>query len=643
MTGQILNELLQAANEVLAAAIVVLAMSLVLYNLSRNRHNRVARTSGAVLACVMPPYIADIFISLAPISSALATALRLQWIGIAFMPAALFHLSDALLATTGLPSRGRRRRVVRILYLISGVFLLTATLTDVMIFPVLSVGGVSLQASGLLGLFIAYYVLISLATFINVNRARQRCLTRSAERRMGYLQFAVLTPAIGIFPYSVLLNPDDAFSLPVTISIVLANFLIVGMLIFLSYPLSFFGSDKPDRVVKVDLLRFLLRGPGTALIALGVIVFTTRATRILGLVGIDFMPFAVVGAVLVWQWGIHIALPYLEKWLVYRNEDNEQIIKLQDLSDRVLMRNDLIQLIEATLEASCNYLRVEQAFAASTVKGQVELLGSVGDGSLTNESLSAQAETLLALVETIPTQHRSLRLVSFGNYKLAPLYSSRLTSSQEDLSVIGVIGFSNGVYSSLESSETSPMLHVYIQRVERTLDDLILQEEVFGALEGLLPQISTTRARAEEMEYQPRRDQDLDEDSEEPSDEVYEQVRAALRHYWGGPGISRSRLLDWSIVQTRLTHHDTPLQALRATLQEAIERQRPEGERSLTAPEWTIYNILTMRFIDGKKVRDVARRLSMSEPDLYRKQRLAIEAVAHSLLELERTNQSERR
>jgi hypothetical protein len=43
-----------------------------------------------------------------------------------------------------------------------------------------------------------------------------------------------------------------------------------------------------------------------------------------------------------------------------------------------------------------------------------------------------------------------------------------------------------------------------------------------------------------------------------------------------------------------------------------------------------------MRFIEGKKVRDVARRMSLSEPDLYRKQRLAIEALADVLIEMER-------
>jgi hypothetical protein len=43
-----------------------------------------------------------------------------------------------------------------------------------------------------------------------------------------------------------------------------------------------------------------------------------------------------------------------------------------------------------------------------------------------------------------------------------------------------------------------------------------------------------------------------------------------------------------------------------------------------------------MRFIQGRKVRDVALRLAMSESDLYRKQRVAIEALAGIILEQER-------
>jgi hypothetical protein len=42
-----------------------------------------------------------------------------------------------------------------------------------------------------------------------------------------------------------------------------------------------------------------------------------------------------------------------------------------------------------------------------------------------------------------------------------------------------------------------------------------------------------------------------------------------------------------------------------------------------------------MRFIQGRKVRDVALRLAMSHADFYRKQRIAIEEVARIISELE--------
>ncbi len=48
-----------------------------------------------------------------------------------------------------------------------------------------------------------------------------------------------------------------------------------------------------------------------------------------------------------------------------------------------------------------------------------------------------------------------------------------------------------------------------------------------------------------------------------------------------------------------------------------------------------MYNILEMRFLQGRKVRDVAYRLAMSESDLYRKQRLAIEEVARQIADME--------
>jgi len=82
-------------------------------------------------------------------------------------------------------------------------------------------------------------------------------------------------------------------------------------------------------------------------------------------------------------------------------------------------------------------------------------------------------------------------------------------------------------------------------------------------------------------------------------------------------------------------HEGNPVNALRATLRHAIDQVRPEGERRFTA-EWMLYNILEMKFLQGRKVRDVAMKLAMSEADLYRKQRVAIEAVAETIANMER-------
>jgi hypothetical protein len=49
---------------------------------------------------------------------------------------------------------------------------------------------------------------------------------------------------------------------------------------------------------------------------------------------------------------------------------------------------------------------------------------------------------------------------------------------------------------------------------------------------------------------------------------------------------------------------------------------------------------LPKKFIEGRKVREVAGRLAMSEADLYRKQRVAVEAVAKAILNMESQSQT---
>ncbi len=631
--------ILLIVNETLTASNAIIAVSLLLFNLTRNLKNRVAKSSAVVLACVTIAYVADAFISLEPDYAAHEIASRLQWIGIAFIPAAMYHLSDALLATTGLPSRGRRRRVIRILYLIGAGFLLSAAFADSLFVFVDAQGYLSIQAGSLFPVYCVYFVAANGFAFYNVQRARKRCLTQGTQRRMAFLQIAILTPALGIFPYSVLLSPGDELSVFGLLVINTANIIIILMLFFLSYPLYFFGSDIPDRLVKKQLLDFLLRGPATGLIALAVINFTAQATRILGLPGEAFTPPAVVAAVLLWQWFVSLALPYFELLFIYRDEDGAQITMLQSLSERVLTRSDLSQLIAATTESICDYMRIDQACVIHIVNGTPEFLNQVGQAGFAEEDLRADHDLRQTLAKP-QSQGAGKVLVEWRDYALIPLYSSRIPVDKSPRRVIGALALPNKDSLRTELDDPQSILYAYLDRLEKSLEDMSLQSEMYTLLEGLLPQFQMTRSRAVQVEYRQSQAQFAAVESWPDQQELFEQVRAALRHYWGGAGITQSNLINLRIVQARMSaDQDTAVNALRNILQDCIAALKPDGERKLASPEWTLYNILQLRFLERKKVRDVARRLSMSEADLYRKQRVAILAVSELLLQREKQSQ----
>jgi hypothetical protein len=119
-------------------------------------------------------------------------------------------------------------------------------------------------------------------------------------------------------------------------------------------------------------------------------------------------------------------------------------------------------------------------------------------------------------------------------------------------------------------------------------------------------------------------------------------VKDALSHYWGGPKLSGSPLLSLRTVQEVIEQNGgSPTRALRSVLSQAISALKPEGQRSMLAADWVLYNILELKFIEGKRTKDVASQLAMSESDLYRKQRVAIDEVARILEEMERNSQQQ--
>jgi GAF domain-containing protein len=629
---------LDLLNETLAAAIVVVSASMLLYNLSRNWRNRVARSSAYVLACITAAYLCDIFVTLGPSAGTWEAILRLQWVGIAFLPATMFHLSDTLLATTGLPSRGRRRGVARLLYAIGLLFLVLVAFTNWVVQP-LPGNTVTLRAAPGFAVYIAYFFIATSAALINVQRARLRCLTRATRRRMGYLQIAMLTPPIGIFPFSMLLPPQEEFTLSALFLVNLTNMVVILLLIFLAYPLSFFGSRIPDRMVRRELMRFMLLGPGTALLALVTILYTSAATRILGFSGESFMPFAVVAVILLWQWTVNLALPWLDKRLIYSDEDYEQVTKLQTLSERLLTRTDLLQMLEGVLAAICNYLQVNTAFVAALTDGSPEIVTAIGTARPKSTWIREEGDSLREILLDSKPQPE-LNIQSWHSYWVVPLYSKRIGGNGTNgaHNPIGIVAIQARANQPDLTPEEQQTFGAFVRRAAQALDDMTLQGEIYAALEGLLPQMNANRSRADEIEYKPGRNKQLETPSlTSDREQVIEQVRAALRHYWGGPGLTSSRLLELSSVQETLPESENnAVRALRSVLLKAIEKQRPEGERKFWSPEWTIYNILDLRFIERQKVLDVAEKLTMSEADFYRKQRVAIEAVADTLIEMEK-------
>jgi hypothetical protein len=168
------------------------------------------------------------------------------------------------------------------------------------------------------------------------------------------------------------------------------------------------------------------------------------------------------------------------------------------------------------------------------------------------------------------------------------------------------------------------------------LTDRQLQREVFSAVDRLVPEMEAIQEIRAAARYRGADAFTSPVGQMHFEDDFVNLVRQALGHYWGGPRLTRSPLLGLRVVRDAVDTHDgNAVNALRSIIRAAIERVRPEGERRLTG-EWMLYNILEMKFLEGRKVRDVAMRLAMSEADLYRKQKIAIESVAKTIVEMER-------
>src|SRR5512139_913226 len=107
-----LTTIITFVNSLLSIGIAVTAFALLIYIIRYNWRSPVARAFSVLLMCVMFVSMGDAVIYRVVEQVWVERWLRLQWLGIALVPAAYLHFSDEVLRTTNSVSRLRRAGVI---------------------------------------------------------------------------------------------------------------------------------------------------------------------------------------------------------------------------------------------------------------------------------------------------------------------------------------------------------------------------------------------------------------------------------------------------------------------------------------------------------------------------------------------------
>jgi hypothetical protein len=614
---------LETLNQLLTAAIAITAFSLLLYALAFNLRDRVARSFALILACVVIVFVGDAIGSVTNRLEELSFWLRIEWVGIVFLPPAYVHFSDAVLTTTGNPWRFRSRISIRFAYLISIVFLITLPFSW-LVGPLLpdAIPAPHLQRTWLTLVFTLYYVVAMVWAWVNFWNANQRTVTSTGKRRMRYLLAGSLAPALGSYPY-LLFGSNIASHYPLLFWViaVLSNFLVAMLIVVMAYAVAFFGVSWPDRVVKRRLFKWLMRGPATASLVLAITTLFKRAGEHYHFSYAEALPILMVGSILVLEYLITLLAPIWERQLFFGG-DQTQMQLLQTAEERLLTTSDLRQFLESVLAAVCDRMQMSQAFIAALGQDSFDLWVTTGG------NLPVDEHFIQGFLQNIDLEEDGEYLYLWGGYWLVTLFDPRQKGQ-----MVGILGVARRDEDELDDDQQDALTRL-ARRAALALADRQRQQQIFTTLQALAPQIDLIQRMRAASRYDGASILATPEITN-GEDDLSKYVKDALTHYWGGPWLTDSPLLRLQVVQQGLSEHEeNPANALRAVLRDAIDQVRPEGERRYTG-EWILYNILMMKYMEGHKMREIAQRLAMSEADLYRKQRVAIEAVANAIRDMD--------
>jgi hypothetical protein len=613
---------LRTLSQILSAGVSITAFSLLLYSLTFNLRDRVARTFSIIMFCMVIVFTAESLGGTSNDVQLINFWLHTQWLGVILLPAAYFHFSDALLATTGKPSRGKRRLLVVLLYLASLFFLGLLALGILLGDLNTSLPPAPyLEPNFFTTMFTLYYAGIMVLAWYNFARAFLRTTTPTSRRRIVYLIGGAVAPALGSFPYLLYSSSFAAnHQLIFWLLVFLANALVIFLTVLMAYAVAFFGVSWPDRVVRRRLVKWLLRGPVTASVTLGLVTIVRRVGEAFGIPYSAVVPIVMVGVILLSQYLITLFSPLWEHWFFF-GRDRSDVTLLQTAENRMLTEADLRQFLEMILAAVCDRLQAPGAYIASFNATGIDQVVTIGKTDFFNQGATSEILNKVSENGNLP------QIFRWGEDTLVTL----MDGDGEDGELFGLLGVSSVAKNEFDPDQLAALSRL-AQRASMALRDIRHQREVFRSLESLTSEVEYIQRIRAASSYDSSH---LLEEASLPESDISQWVKDALTHYWGGPKLTENPLMKLQVVQDTANQHDgNQANALRAVLKKAIEQMKPEGERHFTG-EWILYNILEMKFLEGKKVREVARKLALSEADLYRKQRVAIEEVSKKILDME--------
>ena len=617
---------LKTISDVITAGVAIISFSLFIYVITFKLRDRVTRSFTLLLACIVIVFGADAFVTTTYQHDDLLFILRIQYIGLILLPTSYFYFSDALLTITGKPSRGKRRVMGYAAIFISiffGVLLFNGTLFSEV--NTTNLPAPHIERTIFHDYFSGFYVMMMAFSWYNFIRSLNRTSTRTSRRRMVYLFTSAIGPVLGSFPYLLYgsgfaSNNSMIFWLLSILAYLFVSFSIVGM----TYTVSFFGFPWPDRVIKSRLFRWIMRGPATASLTLGV---TTLISRI----GIQFnrnisslIVLGMVATIVLFEYFVTIFAPIWER-LFFNGSDREELAKIRMLEEILLTKNDLEQFLELILATLCDRLQIGGAILIENRDEKSALNVIVGD---LNDGFIEEKSSVIK------------HLVKNGKFGEITIYKEKIIipiidESSSDRNLLGFVTTRQFDLLALDD-EKKAALRKLIDRAATALQDRKHQDSLFTSLEILTPQVTAIQNILASSRFDKKR---IINGVDISDSRAYEKwVKEALNHFFGGPKLSQSPLIQLTSVQKRIRENEeSSIKALREVLREATARLRPSGERQYTN-EWILFNILDLKFMEGWKVKDISRRLALSEADFYRKQRIAISAVADQIIMIEKND-----